>query len=30
MTDTACFTVFKQCVQAVNASALIEFVSARD
>ena len=30
MTDSRCFTVFKQCVQAVVAGELIESVSARD
>jgi len=30
MTDTTCFTVFEQCVQAVNAGELIESVSAQD
>ncbi len=30
MTDSRCFTVFEQCVQAVDAGELIESVSARD
>ena len=30
MADTTCFTVFEQCVEAVNAGELIESVSPRD
>ena len=30
MTDTLCFEVFRQCVQAVHAGELIESASARD